>query len=97
MISTEDLKNKEIINIYDGKSLGYVSDIEINLEKGRIEAIIIPVQSGFFNFFSRENEYVVKWNDIKRIGEDVILVEVKNMYSSTDNDDEKLEAREEFL
>lgn len=76
MVSTQDIRNKEIINIADGKSLGFVSDIELNIEKGRIEAIIVPVQRGFFGLFSKENEYVIKWKDIRKIGEDVILVEV---------------------
>ena len=42
MLSTDKLKNKEVINISDGRSLGFVSDIEVNLEKGAIEGIIIP-------------------------------------------------------
>ncbi len=91
MISTQDIKNKEIINIFDGKSLGYVSDIEINLEKGRVEAIIVPAQAGFFNFFSKESEYIIKWKDIKKIGEDVILVEVKNIYYSEENEVQEYE------
>lgn len=83
MISTQDLKSKEVINIYDGKSLGYVYDIEVNLEKGLIEGIIVPAQRGFFNFFGRgDNDYVIKWRDIKRIGDDVILVDVAGFYDS---------------
>lgn len=88
MLSTQDVKNKEIINIFDGKSLGYVSDVEVNLEKGRIEAIIVPAQSSFFNLFTKDNEYIIKWKDIKKIGEDVILVEVKNIYYSDEEEDE---------
>jgi YlmC/YmxH family sporulation protein len=50
MISTQELRNKEVINIYDGKSLGFVYDIEINLEKGIIEGIIVPAQRSFSVF-----------------------------------------------
>ena len=83
MMSTQNLKSKEVINIYDGKSLGYVYDIEVNLEKGLIEGIIVPAQKSFFSFFSRgDNDYVIKWKDIKRIGDDVILVDVAGMYDS---------------
>ena len=42
MVSTQDLKNKEVINIYNGKSVGYVDDISLNLERGTVEGIIIP-------------------------------------------------------
>lgn len=83
MISTQDLKSKEVINIYDGKSLGFVYDIEVNLEKGIIEGIIIPAQKSFFSFFSRgDKDYVIKWKDIKRIGDDVILVDVAGIYET---------------
>ena len=86
MISTQDLKNKEVINIYDGKSLGYVYDIEVNLEKGTIEGIIVPAQRSFFSFFGRgDSDYVIKWKDIKRIGDDVILVDVAGVFDTEDN------------
>jgi YlmC/YmxH family sporulation protein len=88
MISTQDLKNKEVINIYDGKSLGYVYDIEVNLEKGIIEGIIVPSQKSFFNFFGKgDNDYVIKWKDIKRIGDDVILVDVAGVFDSSSSYD----------
>jgi len=77
MVSTQELRDKEIINIYDGKSLGFVTDIEIDLEKGTVEGLIVPAQKSFFSFFgSRDNDYVIRWKDIKRIGDDVILVDV---------------------
>ncbi len=82
MISTQELRNKEVINIYDGKSLGFVYDIEINLEKGIIEGIIVPAQRSFFSFFGRGDDYVIKWKDIKRIGDDVILVDVAGIFES---------------
>ncbi|MDD3169554.1 MAG: YlmC/YmxH family sporulation protein [Eubacteriales bacterium] len=89
MISTQDLRNKEVINIYDGKSLGYVYDIEVNLEKGLIEGIIVPAQKSLFSFFGRgDNDYVIKWKDIKRIGDDVILVDVAGVFE-TDIDYER--------
>lgn len=77
MLNTETIKNKEVINICDGKSMGFVCDIEINLREGRIEGIIVPKERGFFGMFGKENEdYVIKWKDVRTIGEDVILVEV---------------------
>lgn len=80
MTSTEDIKNKEVINIFDGRSMGYVSDIEINLEEGTIEGIIIPSMKNFFNIFGKnEEDYVIKWEKIKTIGDDVILVDIENM------------------
>ena len=80
MISTHEIRNKEIINIADGKSLGFVTDIEINLEKGRVEALIVPAQRGLIGFFTKDSEYIIKWKNIKKIGEDVILADVQALY-----------------
>lgn len=79
MVSTQSIKNKEVINIYDGKSLGFVYDIEVNLERGTIEGIVVPAQRSFFSFFNKDqDDTFIKWKDIKRIGDDVILVDVSS-------------------
>lgn len=79
MVSTQDLKNKEVINIYNGKSVGYVDDISLNLERGTVEGIIIPQSGGgLFSFFSRGGEIVIPWQCIRRIGDEVILVELRD-------------------
>ena len=94
MISTEEIRDKEIINILDGKSLGYVSDIEIDLQRGRIDALVVPAQKGLFSIFSGGEEYVIKWKDIKRIGEDVILAEVREACVYEDLEDYRI--REDY-
>lgn len=77
MLNTEEIKNKEVINIHDGKSMGYVCDIEINLKEGKIEGIVLPGERPFFNIFGRESDdFVIKWKNVKTVGEDVILVDV---------------------
>ena len=80
MISTDKLKNKEVINIYDGKSLGFVSDIEVDLEKGVIDGIVIPGAKGFLGFFNKtDTDTVVKWEKVRTVGDDVILVDVEGL------------------
>lgn len=70
-----DLQKKEVININDGKRLGFLYDIEVDLETGRIGSIIIPGGSRFFGLFGRGEEYVITFSQIKKIGDDIILVE----------------------
>lgn len=78
MISTDKLKNKEVINIADGKSLGYVYDIEVDLDKGVIDGIVIPADRGFLGFFSkRDGDTVIKWDRVRTVGDDVILVDLE--------------------
>ncbi|AOY77418.1 YlmC/YmxH family sporulation protein [Clostridium formicaceticum] len=78
MIRASDLTEKEVINITDGRRLGLISDIDVNLEKGKINAIIVPNSEKFFGLFGKELENEITWVEIKKIGIDVILVEVKN-------------------
>jgi len=78
MISTDKLKNKEVINIFDGRSMGFVSDIEVDLEKGVIDGIVIPGSRGFLGFFSKgDTDTVIKWDRVRTVGDDVILVDVE--------------------
>ena len=71
-----DFKHKEVISINEGKRLGYVQDVNANLETGTITSIIVPGSSRAFNFLSSGNEMVIPWDKIKCIGDDVILVDV---------------------
>jgi YlmC/YmxH family sporulation protein len=81
MLNTDEIRNKEVINIFDGKSLGYVCDIEINLQAGTIDGIVLPGSRGIFNLFGRgEEDIVIRWSDVKTVGEDVILVDVKGAF-----------------
>ena len=81
MLNTDEIRNKEVINIFDGKSLGYVCDIEINLQAGTIDGLVLPGSRGIFNLFGKgEEDIVIKWSDVKTVGEDVILVDVKGAF-----------------
>lgn len=72
-----DFKHKEVINIKDGKRMGYVQDVCADLESGMITSIIVPGGSNrIMNFFSQNNDIIIPWQNIKCIGEDLILVEI---------------------
>ncbi|MGI6751375.1 MAG: YlmC/YmxH family sporulation protein [Anaerovoracaceae bacterium] len=76
MINTQDIRDKEVINIYDGKSLGFVYDIEIDLEKGVVEGIVVPTRRRLLQFVNPQDDHVIRWKDIRRIGADVVLVDL---------------------
>ncbi len=71
-----DFKHKEVVNITDGKRLGYVQDVCADLETGTITHIIVPGSSKIINIFAGNNDIVIPWQKIKCIGEDLILVEI---------------------
>lgn len=76
MVKISDLRMREVINILDGKKLGNIIDIELDLDDGRVVAIVLPGRVRGFSFFTKREEIIVPWEKIIRIGRDVILVEV---------------------
>lgn len=76
MMKSSDLKIRDVVNITDGRRLGVMSDIEVDLETGRVTAIIVPGTSRLFGILGRDSDYVIPWDKIKKIGPDVILVEL---------------------
>lgn len=66
-----DLQHKDIVNIEDGKLVGSIIDVMI-AQDGSMESLIVQ-KSKFFNFTSG-SEVEIKWKQIKKIGQDVILV-----------------------
>ena len=71
-----DFRHKEVINIIDGKRLGFVQDVTADLKTGTIKEIIVPGNTKFLNIFSSKDELIIPWNSIRTIGEDIILVEI---------------------
>ncbi|GAE24164.1 hypothetical protein JCM9140_74 [Halalkalibacter wakoensis JCM 9140] len=81
MMKISELQVKDIVNMDNGKRLGHLTDLEINLSTGAIEALIINSSGKMMGLFGKESEEVViPWKNIIRIGSDVILVEVPNHY-----------------
>ncbi len=79
-ITTLDaLKNKEVINICDGKRLGFVCDGQLDLSCGRMISIIVPGECNFLGF-SRGDNILIPWECIERIGDDIIIVKVPESY-----------------
>ncbi len=78
MVKISELRLRDVINIVDGKRLGAIKDIEIDVEAGKIKTLVLPGNNRFFNFLSRSDEVIVPWEKIIRIGVDVILVELNS-------------------
>lgn len=72
-----DFRCKEVINVCDGNRLGFVEDVLVELPCGKIVAIIVPGPCRYLGFFGREIDFVIPWDCIVKIGEDIILAEVK--------------------
>lgn len=72
-----ELRQKEVINICTCSSLGCVIDVEMNVQNGCITALIVPGPGRFPSFWGREHELTIPWKCICQIGDDIILVEIR--------------------
>ena len=70
-----DLQNKTVINLVDGKNIGNIIDLSINSE-GKTTGLVVEKHRFLISYFSNKKEMVVKWDQIEKIGEDVILVNI---------------------
>lgn len=76
MSNSSDIRQKDVINITNGRRLGTIVDMNFSTD-GRISSISVP---GPFNFASlfhgTRADVVIPWECIVKIGEDVILVRI---------------------
>jgi YlmC/YmxH family sporulation protein len=72
-----DLRYKEVIDIHSGYRLGYVFDAEVDQAEGRVLSLITPGRAKLFGLLGREDDYVLPWTSIVRIGTDIILVDLQ--------------------
>ena len=84
-ISFCDLKNKDVINVCDGKNLGQIIDIVFDTCYGKIIGIVVPSCKSLFNFFKSNNDIFIPYNRICKIGQDIILVDIIMQNTYTEN------------
>ena len=70
-----ELQNKTVVNLTDGKNIGNIIDLSID-ENGKAIGLIVEKHKFLISYFSSQKEFSIKWEQIEKIGEDVILVRV---------------------
>ena len=70
-----ELRDKEIINLSDGSRIGYVGDVVVDLEQGRITALVVPGRLRLFGLLGREPDQIFPWSAVQRFGTDTVLVD----------------------
>ena len=76
MIKATQLETKDIVNLKDGAKLGPVKDLHIDLETGRVVALVLQGSRRYFGLVRSGKDMVIPWARIKVIGADVILVDL---------------------
>ncbi len=72
-----DLRHKEVISAVDGVRIGYVDDIIVETNSSNVVAFVIFNRIFFFGIFGNKGDYIIPWEKIQMIGEDVIIVSCK--------------------
>lgn len=70
-----ELAAKEIVNLHDGRKLtaSGVYDLVIDEQSGRLESLLVERKS-FFGLRGG-GELLIPWSAVKRIGDDVIILD----------------------
>ena len=76
-VRVTELHCKEVICVADGRRLGFVTDVEVEVPKGIVVAIVVPGPCRFLGIFGRRDDFVIPWSCIRKIGPDIILVDIK--------------------
>ncbi len=86
VVKISEFQIKDVVNVSDGKRLGNIGDIEINLSTGKIEAVVISGNGRVLGFFGKDEEIVIPWKNIIKIGQDVILVRYKGSFEGINDE-----------
>jgi len=71
-----ELRQKQVINVIDGKVLGRICDVVFSRQSARVLGFVVPGESGF-SLFKRKGDVFIPFERICKIGHDVVLVELK--------------------
>ena len=72
-----ELKQKDVVNVCDGRKLGKPIDLVLN-DAACVDAIVVPAGGGILSMIKQEKEgCLIPWKRIIRIGDDVILVDIR--------------------
>lgn len=95
MLRISELRHKDLINTVDGSRMGFIRDIELDLTTGKISELILPGQGGALGrLFGRGDEQAIPFEQIDKIGQDVILATCPN-YATVGSRKKRTEFAEE--
>ena len=73
-----ELAKKDVININDGSKIGNITDILID-DKGYVLSLVVDKSNFSFSFFTAKDVMLIDFNNIEKIGEDVIIVKIEKI------------------
>lgn len=71
-----DILKMEVINLFDGRRVGFVSDVAADFHTGKIDSIVIYGSARFFSFRNRKKDIVIPFAKVVSVGDDLIIVDM---------------------
>ncbi len=71
------LQCKEVICVSDGRRLGFIEDVEVEVPEGRVCAVIVPGPCRFPGLRAPRDCFCIPWHSICKIGPDIVLVDIR--------------------
>lgn len=71
--SISALREKEVIDIRNGKRIGYAYDFRVDVVCGQLTALVLPACG---HGGGKKRDLLIPWDRVVRIGDDAILVNV---------------------
>lgn len=72
-----ELQTKEVINITSGRRIGMIIDVIVDSD-GKIRSFILEEKKSSRRFMMPREEFELLWSQIIKIGDDIILVDIRN-------------------
>lgn len=82
----DELKNKQVVCVNDGYVLGYIGDIELDTDTGRLISIVIFGNLKLLGLLGREKDIVIPFEDISVIGDETVLVKTNSGIYKSNSD-----------
>ena len=94
MVRVSDLRMRDVVNVVDGRRLGMIKDFNLDVEVGRIRSVLLPGSGKILGFFGRNDDLEIPWDNIIKIGVDVILVNLPSFTDVRRSNESELNGRE---
>lgn len=75
-MNLSDMQVKEIVSVVDGRKLGKIVDVNVDSINGKINFFVCEQRRLFKRLFGSNSEVKFTFEDIDKIGEDVILIKL---------------------
>ena len=76
-IKFTNLQCKEVLCVSDGRRLGFIEDVEVEMPEGKICALIVPGPCRYLGLWGQRDNFCIPWHSVCKIGPDIVLVDIK--------------------